>query len=374
MALSRCYSVLGDSNVQRNVNPTAFRTNPLLKSAQIIPCGHLEIFAESLNKVRDSSTVCVVACLTNFLTSIDGSISASVSGKIAPLLSLIVESLKSVCQDNPNRFHLISAPMYRDHPVWYREALPEILLSFSQALSFERPDNLRILPSFPNPVLEQDGVHLTSYSGLEYLIHLFDSAESIMEHLDDAPEEVLLRQCESTRVLEDRVLILEQDHQRLNKLVENKIAVDAELADFRENERMEDCFMIEGLPLIPPEVSGKEWQELAIKNVKEVIVPLMGKDSSIVVVQNATARYKDAPVKYNVKMSTVAESKAIRTKFGSFFLGQKDGRPPQFKPYSIRNRVTPETNVRLAVLKVLGARYKASNPGSRIQVVRTLYF
>ena len=190
-----------------------------------------------------------------------------------------------------------------------------------------------------------------------------------MDGLDSSPEDVLIRQCESTRVLEDRVLVIEKEQQRLSKVIENKIAIDSELADFRENERTEDCFMIEGLPLIPSEIVGKEWQLLAIKHVKEVITPLMGRDVDIIVVQNATARYQGAPVKYSVKLSSVADSRAIRTKFGSFFVGSKDARPPQFKPYSIRNRITPETKVRIEVLKLLGSRYRSSNPGSKVQII-----
>ena len=244
-----------------------------------------------------------------------------------------------------------------------------MLIAFSQMVSTNRPPNLRLMSSFPNPVLGHDGVHLTSFSGLEYLIHLFDSSETIMDGLDSSPEDVLTRQCESTRVLEDRVLVIEKEQQRLNKVIENKIAIDSELADFRENERTEDCFMIEGLPLIPSEIVGKEWQLLAIKHVKEVITPLMGRDVDIIVVQNATARYQGAPVKYSVKLSSVADSRAIRTKFGSFFVGSKDARPPQFKPYSIRNRITPETKVRIEVLKLLGSRYRSSNPGSKVQII-----
>lgn len=369
MSLSRCYSLLGDSNVQRNVNKTASRANPLLKTAQIIPCGHLSVFSESLRMVRSESNVCVVACLSNFICSSDESQSASVSGRIEPVLSSIVETLKAVCADNPNRQYIISSPMYRVYPVWYREGLPEILIAFSQSMTPDRPPNLRLMPSFPSPAFIDDGVHLTPFSGLEYLIHLFDSSELILDSLADRPEDVLMKQCESNRVLEDRVLVLEQDHQRLSKLVENKIAVDSELADFRENERNEDCFMIEGLPLIPSEIVGKPWQDLAVKHVKEVIVPLMGRDMDIIVVQNATARHEGADVKYSVRMASVQDSKAIRLKFGSFFLGSKDGRPPQFKPYSIRNRVTPETKVRIEILKLLASRYKASNPGSKVQVL-----
>ena len=252
--------------------------------------------------------------------------------------------------------------------MWYQENLPEVLISFSQAMSVDRPPNLRLMSSFPTPILEPDGVHLTSFSGLEYLIHLFDASELIIEGLGDSPEDVLLSLCESTRVLEDRVLVLEKEHQRLNKIVEHKIAIDAELADYRENERSEDCFMIEGLPLIPSTIFSKEWQVLATKHVKEVVVPLMGKDCDIVVVQNATARHQGAEVKYCVKLSSTAESKAIRRKFGSLFVGG-DHRPPHLKKIAIRNRVTPETTIRRSIMQLLGARYKASNPGSKVQVI-----
>ena len=44
----------------------------------------------------------------------------------------------------------------------------------------------------------------------------------------------------------------------------------------------------------------------------------------------------------------------IRKKFGSFFLGGKDGRPEALKPFNIKNRVTAETRTRIDVLKLLG--------------------
>ena len=71
-------------------------------------------------------------------------------------------------------------------------------------------------------------------------------------------------------------------------------------------------------------------------------------------------------------MRDVADSKAIRDKFGAYFIGMKDGkdgRPENLKRYSVRNFVTPETKVRIAVLQVLTTRYRNSNPGSKVQVV-----
>ena len=145
-------------------------------------------------------------------------------------------------------------------PLWYREGLPEVLTLFSQTFSVERPANLRLLPSFPTPEFDSDGVHLTAYSGLEYIVHLFDAAEEIISNFKSSPEEVLVQSCESTRVLEDRMMVLEQDHRRLNGVVEGKTAADAELDDFHANERFLDSFVIHGLaPIssrINPELLG----------------------------------------------------------------------------------------------------------------------
>ena len=113
MASPRVYSLIGDSNVQRNVSKTSFRASPLLKSAQVIPCGHLAIFSESLLKVRAETTICIIACLTNFITSSDETTSSSVSGRIEPVLTAIAETLQAACENNPDRFYIVSSPMYR---------------------------------------------------------------------------------------------------------------------------------------------------------------------------------------------------------------------------------------------------------------------
>ena len=368
MSQLRCFSVLGDSNVQRNVNKTSIRANPLVKSSQMIPCGHLAVFSEALQKVRPESSICVVACLTNFLTNADGN--ATAGSRVEPVLQTVLAALQESCEGSPERQYIVSPPMYRLTPVWYREGLPEVLIAFSQTLGQNRPPNLHLMPSFPTPELVDDGIHLTPFAGLEYLLYLFDSSEVVLQTLSQTPEQVLLSQCETTRSLTDRVTALEQDNKRLTRQVEDKIAVDSELADFRENERTEDCFIIEGLPQIPAEFVGKAWQELAKKHVQELIVQLMGREMKIVVVQNVTNRFREAEVKYSVKMASVADSGAIRTTFGSFFIGGKgDQRPDQFKHISIRNRVTPATKVRIEILKFLAQRHRDANPGSKVQVI-----
>ena len=364
MSQARVFTLLGDSNISRN--KTSTRANPVLKASQILSCGHLGIFQEMLSKVRPESTVVIVSCLTNFLASSEGP--DSVSQRIEPVLSEIREALDAACTEKPERFHLISPPMYRTSPVWYREGLPEVLTTFSQVMLQDRPPNLLLLPSFPTPAYVVDGIHLTPYSGLEFMMHLFDSSDELLNTLDAAPEAVVSKVSEGSRLLEDRVMALEQDHRRLNQVVENKIAIDSEIADSLENERFQNWFVIAGLEAIDPDLTGKPWQDQAVKNVQAVMQLLMGKKVDIVFVKNATNRFKDAEVTYNVQLRDGTEARAVRDKFGGYFVGG-DHRPTNLKPYSIRNKITPGTKVRIAVLQVLARRYKTSNPNAKVQLI-----
>ena len=153
--------------------------------------------------------------------------------------------------------------MYRTLPVWYRKGLPEILTLFSQIFTQASSEKMHLLPSFATQEYESDGVHLTPYSGLEFILHLFDSASALLLTLGSSPAKGVLVQ-ESACVLEDRVMVLEQDHRRLNRVVEKMSATKAELADFRTNERYEDSFIISGLKAIPSELIGKAWQDQAV--------------------------------------------------------------------------------------------------------------
>ena len=86
MSQSRCFALLGDSNIRNIATKTNCRANPVLQSAQIIPCGNLQLLTPSLEKVRAETTVCVLSCLTNFLTSAEGP--STISHRIEPVLPL----------------------------------------------------------------------------------------------------------------------------------------------------------------------------------------------------------------------------------------------------------------------------------------------
>ena len=368
MSISRAFTLIGDSNIRNHVNKNTVRANPALKAAQVLSCGYKGIFTETLSKVRAESSACIVACVTNFISSVEGP--ATVSLRVEPVLQDLRASLETACAAFPERFYLVAPPMYRTNPIWYREGLPEIMNLFSLTFRGERPRNLLLLPSFATPDYESDGVHLTAYSGLEFILHLFDSSEEAIECLELETEQVCSNTSESTRVLEDRVMVLEQDHRRLAKVVDHKIAVDAEIADFHENERRENCFEIYGLERISSDLFGKAWQEKAISDVQAVLQTPMGKTYEIIFIQNATSRIKvDAEVVYSVQMASLSDCRIIRRKFGSFYLGGSDKRPEGLTHVNIKNRVTPETKTRISVLKLLAKRYRSSNPGAKVQVI-----
>ena len=109
--------------------------------------------------------------------------------------------------------------------------------------------------------------------------------------------------------------------------------------------------------------------EKAIADVGEVIRLLLGKDYKIVVVHNASGRGRDAEVRYSVKMEYTAHSQEIRSKFGSFFAGGQDKRPDGLRSVSISNKITPGTQIRIMLLKLLAKRYETSNPGAKARVI-----
>ena len=360
------FSIVGDSNIQRHMSPLNCRDRPLMSGAQVIPCGRLVILAESLRSVKAESNVCVLACVTNFLTRSLG-VSATVGVHVEPILKECLETIRAACLEQSDAVFLLCPPMYRSTPGWYRDAMPEVLQKFSEVMKM-KPPNLLLMPSFPTPSYEADGVHLTAYSGLEYVIHLFDSAVDLLSSVSLDQDGRNSKTCETTRVLEDRMVALEQDHRRLNREFESKSVIDSELACYHENIRFEDHFVIQGLARLP-ELSPKEWQVRALQDVKIALGLFIDTELPILYVQNVTGIGKNATVTYQVRMSCVDHSKQIRTKFSGFFLGGKNTLPPALKGVSIRNRISKATSVRISLLRLIGQRHVDANPGSNFKVL-----
>ena len=365
MSINRCFSIVGDSNIKWHMTPTNCRDRPLMSGAQVVQCGHIGMLATSLGSVRAESSVCVLSCLTNFLTSSPTSDSASLRAE--HVLLEVLEKVTEFSGQRPDVQVFLCPPMYRTSPIWYREGLPEILKKFSDVMK-AKPPNSFLMPSFPTPQFQSDGVHLTAYSGLEFVLHLFDSVQSILDVQALEPESRSAVSSEATRVLEDRMMVLEQDHRRLNQRFEAKSAVDSELSDWQENIRNEYFFMIQGLKRLP-KLEPREWQERAKRDVLGVLSILLGRECSIKYVKNSTGKGKDAKTLYKVAMSSPELYKETRDTFGSFFLQGGPTRPESLKGISIRNCVTTATLARIAILQLYGKRYEASNPGSSHKVV-----
>ena len=365
----RCYSILGDSNVNRNMTSLNRRASPLMEDCQVISCRKLSTFADSLRSIRTSSNSCIVACITNFLTDLSARGTSGVANRIEPVLSEVREILSDFSTRNPDVMIFLSPPMYRQHPEWYCHGLPEVLRQFSKSMGTLLSPGFHLLPSFQAPDLESDGVHLTPYAGLKYVVHLFDSSLDLVTSLSATTPVIVAKVSESARVLEDRVVVLEQGQQHLRQELQMKTAIDSELADFEENVRNECYFVIAGLPPVPSHLVGRDWQNHAKGLVQAKIKLVLGRESKIVVVSGL--RRDDNPI-YLVKLESTDDSKRLRDRFGSSFKAGADPLPPGLSGLSIRIRLTHASRVRINIMQALASNYKKSNPGSKTQVVNYL--
>lgn len=365
MSLVRAVTIIGDSNVKHNLTSHNCKGRPLMSGVQFVQCGRLLTLEASLKSVREESDVCVLSCLTNFLCV--KSANVDTSSRAETTLKSALEKITAFSSTRPETRFLVCPPMYRLSPNWYRAGISDILIRFSSIFS-SLPENVLLMPSFPGPDFQADGVHLTSFSGGEFLLHMFENIEAVVS-MSVAPIATQVRLAkEESRSIGDRVAVLEKESARVNLILEHKSIIDSELFDLQENLRNEAFFMIQGLARLP-RLDPKAWQDKAKADVSEIIRTIMGQDLPVSFVQNSTGRGKDAKTLYRVKMESPEASRSVRMKFGSFFSNGKDARPATLAGISIRNCVTPGTLARIAVLQLLGRRYKESNPGSRFQVI-----
>ena len=197
------------------------------------------------------------------------------SGRVEPLLTDFRQHVDAFCLARPTTMVAIAPPM----PYWYSSALPEILMEFSAVASANRPPNLHLIDGSATPEFQPDGVHLTAYSGLRFVVHLFDAAISRIEAPPSSVEAD--RTQEAIRVVSDRVGVLEQGQARISVELALKTAVDAELDEFQENVRFEDHFLISGLPGPESGLSTRDWQGQVKSQIQEKIQLLLGRQAPI---------------------------------------------------------------------------------------------
>ena len=268
---------------------------------------------------------------------------------------------------------IVAPPLYRDRPLWYQQGLAQIAARFSSSLSAAPPSNLRLLPSFLSQDLDPDGVHLTPVSGLHYILHLFDSTVSLLQQVGlDTDARVDLVQ-ESVRQHSDRLAYLENRHGTLASGCTIKFAQDQEFNDWMLNKASEDWMTILGLPRLHCS-NDREWQTAIKKQISDLIRLVLKATRSNL---NYDIRYVINPIKnrtsgltvVNVRMDSVETSQRFRVLYSSFFgRNSRVSLPASLKGVSVRNMVTINTRIRIAILQQLGANYKNRNPGSSFKV------
>ena len=265
---------------------------------------------------------------------------------------------------------LVAPPLYRHRPFWYQRGLTQVAERFSAVLMTDHPPNFRLLPSFSNQELGPDGVFFNPVSGLHYILHLFDSTEAALQSAFLGTDQQLLVIKETMRQSNDRVAYLESRHGGLQRQVDLKTATDAEISDWMLNRAEEDWMAVQGLPRL----SGADWQDAARRQVADAIKLALHVNRTSVTFE---VKYVSNPFRYqtnrlnlyNVRMDSVASCKRIREIFSGFFRQHRPvPTPPPLKGVSIRNKITPETKIRISILHQFGSIFQESARGASYKV------
>ena len=165
---------------------------------------------------------------------------------------------------------------------------------------------------------------------------------------------------------------LESRHTGLQRQSSLKIAVNAEFNDWMQNKGDEDWFTVRGLPRL--NVARQAWPDAARRQVADLIKLVLNTcrirlDFEVISVFNPFSRTNTGPTLYNVKMDSVYSSEKIRDLFSGFFRHNRPLQlPSSLKGVEVRNKITLETKIRIAIMRQLGIRYQDSNPGSSFKV------
>ena len=97
--MSRLISVVGDSNVRRNMTSLNIASRESMKKAEVIDCSLITTLDSALIGVRPESSQCIVACITEFLL-LAGECGTILSS-IDPVLSTFAQKLSQFCSSRP---------------------------------------------------------------------------------------------------------------------------------------------------------------------------------------------------------------------------------------------------------------------------------
>ena len=146
------FSLIGDSNIQRNLVDYNCGTREEMRSAQVIPCTSMSTFSGCLPKVRPESTILILSCLSNFLRDSESATDPGVR------FTAVFEKFRSILfpfvSSNPDLYILVAPPQYSTTPQWYSSSIG-IAIQLLRSMIIETSGfvNLLLLPAFPNQVL-----------------------------------------------------------------------------------------------------------------------------------------------------------------------------------------------------------------------------
>jgi len=144
-------TVIGDSNIQRNLVDYNCGNREEIKSAQVIPCTSMTTFGGCFQKVRPECTVLILSCLSNFIRDSESSSDPTV--RITSVLETFRSILFPYCVAHPVLSIMIAPPQFSRTPQWYSESISlAIQLLRTLVIDVSGFDNLFLLPAFPNQV------------------------------------------------------------------------------------------------------------------------------------------------------------------------------------------------------------------------------
>ena len=145
------FSVIGDSNIQRNLVDYNCTDRDDMKSAQLIPCTSFTTFPGCFPKIKAETNVLIVSCLSNFLRDSESSVDPSV--RITNTLQAVRDVLLPYCDANPDLSVMLAPPQFSRSPVWYADSIGIAQrLVKTTIMDASELINVHLLPSFPSEV------------------------------------------------------------------------------------------------------------------------------------------------------------------------------------------------------------------------------
>ena len=145
------FSIIGDSNVQRNLVDYNCSNRDEMKSAQLIPCTSMVTFQACLPKIRPESNILILSCLSNFLR--DSESSTDSSSRMTTVLEKFRSIIFPYVDANPDLFVMVAPPQFSRSPMWYSESIV-LACQLLKSVVFDHStfDNLQLLPAHSSQV------------------------------------------------------------------------------------------------------------------------------------------------------------------------------------------------------------------------------